>query len=129
MTRYMLNFLRMLAKATIGLLSFGMCAPGATPGAFHFQRDWKEATASWYQAGTITASGESFDPDGLTVAHKTLPFNTVLIFRRNGAEVRARVNDRGPFIKGREFDLSRGVARRLGVGGVEQITYTVVGTE
>lgn len=76
-----------------------------------------EAVVSWYRHGTVTANGERYNPNGLTVAHRTLPFNTLIRFTNpsNGASIIARVNDRGPFIKGRHFDLSLGSARRLGV--------------
>jgi len=74
------------------------------------------AYASWYNHGKITANGERYNPYGLTVAHKHLPFNTRIRFTNinNGRSVIVRVNDRGPYIKGREFDLSKGSARLLG---------------
>ena len=70
--------------------------------------------ASWYQHGKITANGERFDPNGFTVAHRTLPFGTFVILTRNNVSAVARVNDRGPFIHGRSIDLSRRVAEHLG---------------
>ena len=75
------------------------------------------AIASWYRHGRVTANGEPFNPHGLTVAHKSLPFNTVvrLTNPETGAVVTARVNDRGPYIKGREFDVSLGCAQLLGI--------------
>lgn len=75
------------------------------------------ARVSWYRHGTITANGERFNPSNLTVAHRTLPFNTRVRFTNpeTGTEVVARVNDRGPFIRGREYDLSMGTARSLGI--------------
>jgi rare lipoprotein A len=74
----------------------------------------KTVWASWYHEGKVTANGERYNPDGLTVAHKTLPFGTKLRLTYNGKSIIVRVNDRGPFIKGRELDLSRGAARALG---------------
>ena len=73
-------------------------------------------TASWYRHGKITANGERFDPNGLTVAHKRLPFNTMIRFTNpeNGLSIIARVNDRGPYIRGRHFDLSARSAQLLG---------------
>jgi hypothetical protein len=67
--------------------------------------------ASWYGdelRGNRTASGEKFNPDGLTAAHKTLPFGTCLVVGnpRNGKSVNVRVNDRGPFAKDRVLDLA-----------------------
>lgn len=70
--------------------------------------------ASWYQHGTRTANGERFNPDGLTVAHKKLPFNTKIVLTRGDKTVIVRVTDRGPFIRGKDLDLSRGAARALG---------------
>lgn len=75
------------------------------------------ARASWYRHGRVTANGERYDPMGLTVAHRSLPFGTIVRFTNpeNGQSVTARVNDRGPFVRGREFDLSLGSARAIGM--------------
>jgi len=72
--------------------------------------------ASWYRHGRITANGERYDPNGLTVAHKRLPFNTMIRFTNpeNGLSIIARVNARGPYIRGRDFDLSARSAQLLG---------------
>jgi rare lipoprotein A len=72
--------------------------------------------ASWYALHSKTASGERMNPSALTAAHRTLPFGTKLKVtnRNNGRSVVVRINDRGPFIKGRVIDLSMGAARRLG---------------
>jgi rare lipoprotein A len=78
------------------------------------QSEKKEMVASWYMHGTRTANGERFKPDGMTAAHKTLPFGTKLRLTRRDKSVIVRINDRGPFTKGRHIDLSRGVARQLG---------------
>ena len=69
--------------------------------------------------GRRTASGERFDPDGLTAAHRTLPFGTRLRVTnlRNGRSVTVRVNDRGPFHGSRVIDLSKAAARRIGMVG------------
>lgn len=67
--------------------------------------------------GRQTANGEIFDMNKLTCAHKTLPFNTKLEVTNedNGKSVIVRVNDRGPFIKGRDLDLSRAAAKEIGL--------------
>lgn len=67
--------------------------------------------------GRRTASGARFDPDGLTAAHRTLPFGTRLRVTnvRNGRSVVVRVNDRGPFHGARILDLSKAAARRVGM--------------
>jgi rare lipoprotein A len=66
--------------------------------------------ASYYATGSRTANGESFDPNGLTAAHKELPFNTRVRVTNlaNGKSVVVRINDRGPFVSGRCLDLARG---------------------
>jgi rare lipoprotein A len=76
--------------------------------------------ASWYGPsfhGRRTASGQVFDQERLTAAHKTLPFGTKLRVTnlRNGRSVLVTVNDRGPFVRNRQLDLSLGAARRLGI--------------
>lgn len=73
--------------------------------------------ASYYWKGHRTASGERFDRNGFTAAHRTLPFGTSVrvINRRNGRAVSVRINDRGPFRRGRVIDVSRGAARHLGM--------------
>ena len=76
--------------------------------------------ASWYGEkfhGRRTASGEPFDQHELTAAHKTLPFGTLVRVRhaRTGKEVTVRINDRGPFTRGRVIDLSRAAASAIGL--------------
>ena len=76
--------------------------------------------ASYYAAsldGNPTASGEPYDHDGLTAAHRTLPFGTRLLVRneRTGKEVVVTVNDRGPFVRGRVLDVSGAAAKQLGM--------------
>jgi len=71
--------------------------------------------ANWYDTGTETASGEPFDPDGLTAAHRTFPFGSRVTITnpRNGKSVVVRINDRGPFTRGVTIDLARGAARAI----------------
>ena len=78
-----------------------------------------DALISWYGAdfhGRPTSSGEIFDMNAMTAAHKTLPFGTMLevVNLDNGKKAVVRVNDRGPFAKNRLIDLSRAAARALG---------------
>lgn len=80
--------------------------------------------ASWYGEefhGRLTASGERFDQNALTCAHRWLPFGTRLSVLYRGREVVVTVNDRGPFVAGRDLDLSRGAARALGLEGVQKV--------
>ena len=73
--------------------------------------------ASWYALTSKTASGERMNPAKLTAAHKTLPFGTKLRVTnpKNGKSVVVRINDRGPFIRGRVLDLSKAAAQRIGI--------------
>jgi rare lipoprotein A len=89
---------------------------------------WQESgIASWYGPGfhgKRTASGERFNTNEFTAAHKTLPFGTRVRVKSllNGKEVVVRINDRGPFIKGRIIDLSQAAAQALGLSGIKQVT-------
>lgn len=80
------------------------------------------ATVSWYGPGfhgNLTSSGERYDMDAMTCAHKTLPFGTRLrlVNVENKRSVVVVVNDRGPFVDGRDIDVSRAAARQLGIIG------------
>jgi len=84
--------------------------------------------ASWYgekYRGRPTASGELFDPDRLTAAHRTLPFGTKLLVKRGSRSVVVTVNDRGPFVPGRDLDLSWAAFRKLADPdrGLIDVTY------
>ncbi len=81
-----------------------------------------QGTASYYGGrfhGRRTASGERFNQNAMTAAHKTLPLGTRVrvVNLRNGETVNVKINDRGPYVKGRIIDLSKGAARRLGMIG------------
>lgn len=86
--------------------------------------------ASNYWEDQMTANGESFDPNAMTAAHKTLPFGTMLRVTNvaNGKSVVVRINDRGPYIGGRCLDLSKGAFLQIAPesAGVAQVTYTQV---
>lgn len=89
------------------------------------------AVASWYDCATPgqcskskrTANGERFNPNAYTAAHRSYPFGTKLLVTHRGRSVVVRINDRGPFIKGRHLDLSRAAARKIGCHGVCTVTY------
>ncbi len=76
-----------------------------------------------------TASGERAATEGLTAAHRTLPFGTLVRVTNNrtGRSVVVRINDRGPFVRGRVIDLTPAAARALGFSGLAQVTLDVVG--
>ena len=93
---------------------------GSGPGGAAAGREIERGPASWYgdrHHGRRTASGEVFDMNALTAAHKTLPFGTrVRVFNpATGQQVVVRINDRGPFTGGRIIDLSRAAAERIGL--------------
>lgn len=86
--------------------------------------------ASFYgnESGSKTASGQRFNQNAMTAAHKTLPFGTKLRVTHGGQSVVVTINDRGPFIKGRVLDLSTGAARAIGLTsrGVGHVTAEIV---
>lgn len=92
------------------------------------------AVASWYDCSKPgecskskrTANGERFNPNAHTAAHKSLPFGTKVLVTHKGRSVIVRINDRGPFIKGRHIDLSRAAARKIGCRGVCVVTMKIV---
>ena len=91
--------------------------------------------ASWYGDpfhGRKTANGETYNMHGISAAHKTLPFNTVVNVHNldNGRNIRVRINDRGPFVRNRVIDLSYGAARQIGlVGpGTARVELVALGT-
>ncbi|MHB1248297.1 MAG: septal ring lytic transglycosylase RlpA family protein [Polaromonas sp.] len=96
-------------------------------------RELERGQASWYSPrlqGRRTASGERYDRDALTAAHKTLPFGTLVRVRSlvlPGREVEVRINDRGPFVAGRVIDLSQAAAEVLGLltFGVMEVSLAV----
>jgi rare lipoprotein A len=106
--------------------------------------DWRDANASmgstsghsfsgmasFYgnESGSKTASGQRFNQNAMTCAHRSLPFGTKLRVTHGGRSVVVTVNDRGPFIKGRVLDLSTGAARAVGLtgAGVGRVTAEVV---
>jgi rare lipoprotein A len=86
--------------------------------------------ASYYKSGKITANGEPFYPNGLTAAHRTLPFGTKVRVKnlRTGRSVIVRINDRGPFIGRRVIDVSLGAAKRLGMlhSGIAKVKVDIL---
>ena len=116
------------------LLAAG-CGPRRPPstGAAPSSAWDEEGIASWYGKkfdGRRTANGERYDMYGISPAHKTLPFGTVVLVRNmnNGRELKVRINDRGPFVAGRIIDLSYGAARKLDMirDGIAPVRIRVV---
>jgi rare lipoprotein A len=89
-----------------------------------------QGNASWYGEAQRTASGERFNPNAMTAAHRTLPFGTLVRVTntRNGRSVTVRINDRGPYGHGRVIDLSRAAAKQLDMinAGTAPVTLEVV---
>jgi rare lipoprotein A len=79
------------------------------------------------ESGRQTASGQRFNENAMTCAHRSLPFGTKLRITHGGRSVIVTVNDRGPFVRGRVLDLSTGAARAVGLSGLGQVTAEVVG--
>src|SRR6267143_3615768 len=79
--------------------------------------------SAFYSQGQRTASGQRFDPQGMTAAHRTLPFGTQLTVTnpRTGKSVTVVINDRGPFVSGVALDLSLGAAQAIGVHGTGSV--------
>jgi len=81
---------------------------------------YETGIASWYGPGfhgNLTANGEVYDMYGVSAAHKTLPFGTIVrvVEIETDRSIVVRINDRGPFIEGRIIDLSKGAAEKLGI--------------
>lgn len=113
----------------------GSCATAHRPPSGALPAREEVGDASWYGPdfhGRITANGERYNMLGLTAAHRTLPFNTLLQVTNlaNARSIVVRVNDRGPFLKGRILDLSYAAARALGANrsGVIRVKIRIVGT-
>lgn len=130
------NIVAFARTALFGLLALFLIQACATTGQKPIEREvgYQEVgIASWYGGefhGRRTANGEIYDMHGLSAAHRTLPLGTIVKVTRmeNGRSVELRVNDRGPFVRGRVLDLSYGAATQLGMigPGTTQVRIEVV---
>jgi len=107
------------------ILALALCALVCFEGAA------KAEIATYYGqefAGHRTASGEKFNPSAMTAAHRTMPFGTRVRVTnsRNGRSIVVRINDRGPFVKGRAIDLSSGAALAIGMGSTGSVRMEVI---
>ncbi len=118
-----------LAAGKIGAYGFWGYQYGSQYGAQYDQYGGGQTmVASYYGyelAGSPTASGEPFDPEGYTAAHKSLPLGTLLRVNHGGSSVTVTVNDRGPYVAGRDLDLSQGAAEAIGLTAVGSDTVQV----
>lgn len=119
--------LSLLALWVAGCSSAPKSLKNARPGTT------QKGQASWYGGkfhGRKTASGEIYDMNRFTAAHRTLPFGTVVRVEnlKNGETVKVRINDRGPFVRGRIIDLSRAAASQVDMinSGVVPVEIVVV---
>jgi len=110
----------------LGRTIAGVCVGLLVAGTAHAE----SGVASVYNYdGSKTASGQRANPRGMTAAHKTLPFGTMVRVtnKRNGKSVVVRINDRGPFIRGRVIDLTPAAAGVIGFSGLAPVTLAVEG--
>lgn len=110
---------------SLNLSAFAQSAPVGTT---------QEGTASWYGSECRgTASGERYNPESMTAAHRTLPFGTMVrvTHLRSRKCAIVRINNRGPYIKGRIIDVSRAAARELGFmkNGIAKVKVEVIPRE
>lgn len=112
----------------IGLLTLATFGFNSTPA--DADTSARCGKASWYALFSRTASGEMMNPSLLTAAHRSLPFGTRVEVTNiaNGKSVVVRINDRGPFIKGRVIDVSKGAAKKIGMirSGVARVKVTAL---
>ena len=106
---------------------------GLALGLEFFGPYYETGIASWYGPGfdgNLTANGEVYDMNGISAAHKTLPFGTVVrvVELDTGRSIVVRINDRGPFVEGRIIDLSKGAAEELGIidKGITRVGLRIV---
>ncbi len=112
-----------MRRSTLIGLAFAALVAGA-----NFPASAQCGVASNYSTGKITANGEAFKPQSVSAAHKTLPFGSkvAVVNQRTGRSIVVRINDRGPFVKGRIIDLSSGASRALGGGGLTPVCLGVL---
>jgi rare lipoprotein A len=120
---------RLPQRPTLGLvalcLSFSaieVSAEGAKP-----TRHGGLASVYSTESGSRTASGERLSPGAMTAAHRSLPFGTRVRVtnQRNGRSAVVRINDRGPFVRGRVIDVTPAAARALGFSGIAPVSLNV----
>ena len=118
--RVMLAMSLLLASTWLGNACLAAPTQGSCPSG--------SMNATQYSVGSGTASGQVFRPDGLTAAHKKLPFGTRVKVTnpRTGASTIVIINDRGPFTRGRDIDLSRGAARAIGLTSVGTVCAEIL---
>jgi len=139
-TELVVNSSKVLTKPNEGPSAYKIGQPYQVEGVWYYPKvDYgydETGIASWYGPdfnGKPTASGEIYDQNGLTAAHKTLPLPTIVQVTNleNGRSLKLRINDRGPFVNGRIIDVSRRAAQLLGFhqNGTAKVRVQVLGDE
>jgi rare lipoprotein A len=113
----------MIARSLLAICF--LCLPAAGPIAGSAHAETGIASVYGYKGGK-TASGERASPGQLTAAHKSLPFGTMVQVtnKKNGRTVTVRINDRGPFVRGRIIDLTPAAASQLGFSGLAPVVVS-----
>tara|TARA_Y100000590_G_scaffold333905_1_gene379869 strand:- start:603 stop:1034 length:432 start_codon:yes stop_codon:yes gene_type:complete len=119
MIKYLLCMFILMYSCTTSPRYTTTTIPNVSTTKIKSTKDKLRGVSSWYGPkfhGNLTANGEVYDMYGVTAAHKTLPFNTVVRVKNedNGKSIILRINDRGPYAKGRILDCSFGAAKKLG---------------
>jgi rare lipoprotein A len=116
-------------QLTLGLVALILSSSAIETWAGDAKPKHNGGLASIYstESGTKTASGERLNPSGMTAAHRTLPFGTMVRVtnERNKRSAVVRINDRGPFLRGRVIDVSPAAARALGFSGVVPVSLNI----
>jgi rare lipoprotein A len=112
--------------AAAAALAVATCFVGSAAVKAESSENTLSGRASWYGPGfqgRRTASGEAFNTNAPTAAHRTLPFGTKVrvVNKKNGRSVVVRINDRGPYAHGRIIDLSRAAAQAIGLAGISEV--------
>lgn len=115
-----------LALAGVFVTAMATLSPNVASAEPTAAQKIQSGQASWYGPGfhgRRTASGEKFNTNDMTAAHRTLPFGTRVrvVNKKTGKSVVVRINDRGPYAHGRVIDLSRASAQAIGISGVGSV--------
>jgi len=118
--RFMLSIPLLLVSTWFGGTVFAASTQGTCPGV--------SMNATQYSSSARTTSGQLFRPEDLTAAHRTLPFGTRVKVTnpRTGVSTIVTINDRGPFTRGRDIDLSQGAARAIGLTSVGKVCTEIL---
>jgi rare lipoprotein A len=122
----MKHLCNVIFSASVLFLSFALASPISAASQTGIASIYANGDG---HAGSKTANGERVNPNALTAAHKSLPFGTrvTVTNTRNGRSVTVRINDRGPFVRGRVIDLTPAGARAIAFSGLAPVSLTVVG--